>query len=499
MSKPSNNANIADIAKTGGAFSVPRSAMRVSVSELTFKDNGPAAKSAPVKFIARSGEPISHPWWIEHFGGPVVHDFAGMMTAKKSIPIDYCHDDKEVMGFCNHFDASSGNLVASGAIVPFPKTNDRGTEVLFKAKEGVPYEASINFDGDGIEIEPVGDGESVQVNGKTFTGPGAVVRKWPLRGVAVCPYGADANTAAMFAAAEESNVTIIRKETYVSHSHSVNNSTYDTSAAVEETTQAGTQSQAEACPKCGACPCSCQADAANGGGDDTPALATEPGSTQTPEAAFAAGQKPDAGTRGRGDAGKLTQQTEATTQPAEVATATVDAGTEEKPAEAATQAAAVDADKPAEGTEAPAEVAKATVDAGTEKKPAEVPTGTVDAAKLAKPAPQAPATEGQRFLAAFGEKGGVYFAQGKTFAEAQGLFVADLQAQLTAKDAEIAGLKTRLSAVDRGDTRPVKFDAPGAKGPESITTGGKTMSLEDKYGKNLATVAGAIKLPEPKK
>jgi hypothetical protein len=32
------------------------------------------------------------------------------------------------------------------------------------------------------------------VNGYQFEGPGIIVREWPLRGVAICPYGADANT-----------------------------------------------------------------------------------------------------------------------------------------------------------------------------------------------------------------------------------------------------------------------------------------------------------------
>jgi hypothetical protein len=61
-------------------------------------------------------------------------------------------------------------------------------------KEGVPYQASINFGGDGIKIEQVQEGASVQVNGYTLAGPACVIREWPLRGVAICPYGADENT-----------------------------------------------------------------------------------------------------------------------------------------------------------------------------------------------------------------------------------------------------------------------------------------------------------------
>jgi len=58
----------------------------------------------------------------------------------------------------------------------------------------VPYEASINFGGSGIQVEEVAAGQAVPVNGYRFDGPGIVIREWPLRGVAVCPYGADMNT-----------------------------------------------------------------------------------------------------------------------------------------------------------------------------------------------------------------------------------------------------------------------------------------------------------------
>jgi hypothetical protein len=69
--------------------------------------------------------------------------------------------------------------------------------VIFKMREGVPYEASIYWGGDGIRIQKVPAGKSVEVNGMEFAGPGVVVREWPLRGIAICPYGADENTQSM--------------------------------------------------------------------------------------------------------------------------------------------------------------------------------------------------------------------------------------------------------------------------------------------------------------
>jgi hypothetical protein len=167
---------------------IPANACVLAVGEFELGDNGENAKTAPVRLVARSGKPIEHWFW-----GRVVHDLAGMHLHKSRVPIDYVHDSKEIVGYLNRFDATSGDLVTSGALVPF-KDSDRATEIVHKMKAGVPYEASINFGGDGIKIENVPDGMVAHVNGYQFDGPGLIVREWPLRGVAICPYGADANT-----------------------------------------------------------------------------------------------------------------------------------------------------------------------------------------------------------------------------------------------------------------------------------------------------------------
>jgi hypothetical protein len=167
---------------------IPAGACVLTVGEFELGDNGANAKTAPVRLVARSGKAIEHWFW-----GRVVHDLAGMHLHKSRVPIDYVHDAKEIVGYLNKFDATSGDLVTSGALVPF-KDSDRATEIVHKMKAGVPYEASINFGGDGIKVEEVADGMVAQVNGYQFDGPGIIVREWPLRGVAICPYGADANT-----------------------------------------------------------------------------------------------------------------------------------------------------------------------------------------------------------------------------------------------------------------------------------------------------------------
>ena len=167
---------------------IPASACFLAAGEIQTARKNADDRSAALRMVARSGKPIEHPYW-----GNIVHDLSGVRMHKARIPVDYCHDPKEIVGYLNHFDSGSGDLVTTGALVPF-KDSDRATEVLHKMDAGVPYEASINFGGDGIKIEEIGAGQVAQVNGYQFEGPGVIVREWPLRGVAICPYGADMHT-----------------------------------------------------------------------------------------------------------------------------------------------------------------------------------------------------------------------------------------------------------------------------------------------------------------
>lgn len=166
--------------------------------------------NVPLTITARSGKPVNHWWWM----APIIHDMAGFKT-KPSIPLDYCHDPKEVVGYADKFDVSSGDLVVSGALTPF-KDGDRASEIIDKKPRGVPYEASIFFDPYEMTIEEVPTGVKVNVNGADYSGPLNVVRQWTLRGVAVCPYGTDSQTAVEFsndpAAKSEVAVTILSKD-----------------------------------------------------------------------------------------------------------------------------------------------------------------------------------------------------------------------------------------------------------------------------------------------
>lgn len=181
-------------------FELPAAALRFERAGLTLaKSEKPTenGKPAPVPFSmrARTGKPITHWYW-----GQIIHDMAGFTARKPTIAVDYCHDQREVLGFGDKQDATDEGLDISGKLTPLD-ANDRASEIIYKSSEGVPYEASISFDYTSVEF--LQQNATATVNGQTITGPAYIVRQWTLVGVAVCIYGADGETSTSFSDATD--------------------------------------------------------------------------------------------------------------------------------------------------------------------------------------------------------------------------------------------------------------------------------------------------------
>ena len=133
---------------------------------------------------AYSGQPCPHPYF-----GQLVHDVAGMKV-KDQIALDYLHDPKDVIGYAIPKNCDDG-VVLDATLTPF-KPDDRASEILAKSKMGCKWEASIM----SVlhSVQRLDEGELANVNGYSFTGPGAVAREWELVGCAICPHGLDRNT-----------------------------------------------------------------------------------------------------------------------------------------------------------------------------------------------------------------------------------------------------------------------------------------------------------------
>jgi hypothetical protein len=179
---------------------IPLAALRFKAGLFTFGEQTSGGESdahlIPVHLLARSSGPVDSPWF-----GRVYHDFAGMSIHKDRLPLDYVHDPTEILGYLDHFASDAEGLKADGAMVSV-HAQDRASEIHAKQLAGVPYEASIAFAGP-LALEELDDGVSAEANGQTVTGPATIVRRWSLRGVAVCPYGMDPNTSTEFAEGAE--------------------------------------------------------------------------------------------------------------------------------------------------------------------------------------------------------------------------------------------------------------------------------------------------------
>jgi hypothetical protein len=340
---------------------IPARALRfdasVEVGEKPAADSlpeGDAKGTVPVTLKARSGGIVNH-WWF----GRAVHDFAGMKPAADKLPLDYCHFCDEVIGFSDKQDASSGDLMMSGQLVPFT-AEDRASEVIHKAKLGVPYQASIYFDPEALVIEEVSAGMKASANGQEFDGPVTIFRQWQLRGAAVCPYGMDANTSVQFSATPNSLIGEVEI-------------------------------------KC---------------------------------------------------VGEMSAPTEATEVPVE----TVEAEKTEAAVEPVTEPVTEPVVEP---------VTEQAVEPVTEPvvEPVVVETEVKPTTELAAVKPVAPPVhEGKKFLTAFGDRGGKWFAEGKSFDEAQALYTKSLADEVTALKKANAE-QAALLAANRGEQTPLAFSS----------------------------------------
>jgi hypothetical protein len=185
---------------------IPKSACRLRVGGFHLaKDGGkPDSKRALARILARSRQAIPHWFW-----GQLVHDFSGMEMAKDRLALDYNHDPGQILGYAENWSTESGDLECDGTLLT--ERSSRAAEIVGLAADGVPYEASISFT--PFAVQYLDDGEMASVNEQMVEGPAAIIRRWDLYGLAVCPHGADPNTRTDLSGKDgEVEITILSQE-----------------------------------------------------------------------------------------------------------------------------------------------------------------------------------------------------------------------------------------------------------------------------------------------
>jgi hypothetical protein len=161
-----------------------------------------AGKNVPVTIVALSGDVLTHWFW-----GRIVLDLAGMTRHKDRLPLDWCHDPDQIVGYLDALDTTNGRLGCKGFITP-TEEGDRATKIVNQSRAGVPFEASVYWEPGRIDY--LDSGFTATVNGREVEGPCYIATQWRLRGVAVCPWGVDPNTSTQFSgrAAAQRPITI---------------------------------------------------------------------------------------------------------------------------------------------------------------------------------------------------------------------------------------------------------------------------------------------------
>lgn len=147
--------------------------------------SGDAEKPTEMSMLAYSGKVIpGHFYW-----GNLAIDTTGIKFPKKSYPILEDHKTDKKIGFSTKPTIIENALHMEG--ITLLETHE-AYEFVHNSKAGFPYQASIYAV--PSKIEEVEEGETAEVNGYTFKGPGTIWRKCALKESSVCTFGYDSNT-----------------------------------------------------------------------------------------------------------------------------------------------------------------------------------------------------------------------------------------------------------------------------------------------------------------
>ena len=101
--------------------------------------------------------------------------------SKERVPLDYNHNEEEVIGYVENFQCNADAITADGVVLIGDDSSDAAKTFAQNIDGGVPFEASAFLD--------LSEAESVELEDGVTEWSGALIR-----GVAVCPYGTDRKT-----------------------------------------------------------------------------------------------------------------------------------------------------------------------------------------------------------------------------------------------------------------------------------------------------------------
>ena len=147
--------------------------------------------------IANSGEPMPN---LEGFMDPVIIDLAGAKFDKDPTPVIADHDTTKRIGHTTAQRIDANGIYAEGVV-----SSGMGIAQGFveDAKAGFPFQVSVGAK--IVKATFVPEGQTIEVNGKEWSGPLIVARETIVRELSITVLGADSKTSALVAARSKSN------------------------------------------------------------------------------------------------------------------------------------------------------------------------------------------------------------------------------------------------------------------------------------------------------
>lgn len=147
-----------------------------------------AAEGKRRKFagVAYSGDVIEGHWYWDR----VVFDLSTTRAPQK-LPMLLGHDREKIVGFSESVKIGAA-IDVSGVLSGI---TEEGKQVAATSDEGFPWQMSVHIE--PRSIEEVKAGATVEVNGRTFTGPINVFRNNVIREISFTPTGWDSQTSAV--------------------------------------------------------------------------------------------------------------------------------------------------------------------------------------------------------------------------------------------------------------------------------------------------------------
>ena len=195
-----------EAANAKGAINLPKKSVNfgADVSMTQSETDAGSLAEKPITIIARTSSTAYQGYW-----GRCVHDMNGFIPPDGPVILDWNHDPDTVIGATDSVSVVNGQLVAQARLTPFT-TDDQASKVIFQGSKGVPFQASVVMNPDGLQTQQVPEGQTVNVNGIDFEGPGTVFRQWGISGIAILPYGADGDTSVQFSRSKSAAAKVER-------------------------------------------------------------------------------------------------------------------------------------------------------------------------------------------------------------------------------------------------------------------------------------------------